>query len=69
MKALERLFVLYPKWIGKVNFVQVAVPSRTNVKEYQELKESIDKLVGSINGAFSTPSWSPITYESFLSYQ
>jgi trehalose 6-phosphate synthase/phosphatase len=40
----------------------VAVPSRTDVKEYQELKEDIDKLVGSINGSFSTPSWSPIRY-------
>ncbi len=39
---------------------QVAVPSRTDVKEYQELKEDIDKLVGCINGHFSTPSWSPI---------
>ena len=39
---------------------QVAVPSRTDVKEYQELKEEIDKLVGCINGQFSTPSWSPI---------
>jgi len=27
------------------------------VKEYQELKEDIDKLVGHINGKFSTPSW------------
>jgi trehalose-6-phosphate synthase len=42
--------------------VQVAVPSRTDVKEYQELKEDIDKLVGSINGSFSTPSWSPIRF-------
>jgi trehalose 6-phosphate synthase/phosphatase len=32
------------------------------VKEYQELKEAIDKLVGHINGKFSTPSWSPIRY-------
>ena len=35
---------------------------RTDVKEYQELKEAIDKLVGHINGKFSTPSWSPIRY-------
>ena len=40
--------------------LQVAVPSRTDVKEYRELKEEIDKLVGCINGQFSTPAWSPI---------
>jgi trehalose 6-phosphate synthase/phosphatase len=32
------------------------------VKEYQDLKEEMDKLVGMINGKFSTPLWSPIRY-------
>jgi len=62
LKAFERFFLKYPKWREKVILLQVAVPSRTDVKEYQELKEEIDKLVGSINGSFSTPSWSPIRY-------
>lgn len=42
--------------------MQVAVPSRTDVKEYIDLKEDMDKLVGQINGKFSTPTWSPIRY-------
>merc|ERR1719341_1296349 len=62
LKSFQRFLVKYPKWIGKVLLLQVAVPSRTDVKEYQELKEDIDKLVGCINGQFSTPSWSPIRY-------
>ncbi len=62
MRALHRTLEKYPKWRGKVNFIQVAVPSRTDVKEYRELKENIDRLVGSINGQFSTASWSPIRY-------
>ena len=45
-----------------MTFLQVAVPSRTDVKEYQELKSEIDQLVGHINGRFSTPAWSPIRY-------
>ena len=28
----------------------------------QDLKETIDRLVGNINGAFSTAAWSPIRY-------
>lgn len=62
LKAFQRFFIKYPKWREKVILLQVAVPSRTDVKEYQELKEEIDKLVGSINGSFSTPTWSPIRY-------
>lgn len=62
LKALECMYSSYPEWIGKVTFLQVAVPSRIDVKEYQELKAEIDKLVGHINGKFSTPAWSPIRY-------
>merc|ERR1719341_2340379 len=62
LKSFRRLLEKYPKWIEKVILLQVAVPSRTEVKEYHELKEEIDKLVGCINGLFSTPSWSPIRY-------
>ena len=43
-------------------FTQIAVPSRTDVKEYQDLKEEMDQMVGRINGKFSTPNWSPIRY-------
>ena len=60
LRSLQRLLIKYPKWIGKVMMLQVAVPSRTDVKEYKEVKEEIDKLVGCINGQFSTPAWSPI---------
>lgn len=38
------------------------MPSRTDVKEYQDLKEELDQLVGRINGRFTTPNWSPIRY-------
>ena len=45
-----------------VDAFQVAVPSRTDVLEYKDLKETIDKMVGAINGKYSTPAWSPIRY-------
>jgi trehalose 6-phosphate synthase/phosphatase len=38
------------------------VPSRTDVLEYQDLKEEIDLLVGRLNGKFSFPKWLPILY-------
>ena len=60
--AFERLLEDHPEYIECVLFIQVAVPSRSDVREYQELKERIDKLVGMINGKFSTSQWSPIRY-------
>ncbi|CAH1407753.1 unnamed protein product [Nezara viridula] len=60
--GFQRLLEKKPDLIGKVTLLQIAVPSRQDVKEYQDLKEAMDKLVGNINGQFSTPKWSPIRY-------
>lgn len=60
--AVERLFDLYPDFRGRVSFVQIAVPSRTAVKEYEDLKRNVDETVGRINGRFSNSGWTPIIY-------
>ncbi|KAB7507035.1 Bifunctional trehalose-6-phosphate synthase/phosphatase [Armadillidium nasatum] len=62
IKAFEHLLEKYPEHKENVIFFQVAVPSRTDVLVYQELKEELDQLIGSVNGKFSTPNWSPIRY-------
>ncbi|XP_018007795.1 alpha,alpha-trehalose-phosphate synthase [UDP-forming] [Hyalella azteca] len=62
IKAFERFLEKHPEQIEKVVFIQVAVPSRTDVKEYQELKEELDMEIGKLNGRFSTANWSPIRY-------
>lgn len=62
IRAFELLLEKYPEHKENVTFFQVAVPSRTDVVEYQELKEELDQMIGSVNGKFSTPNWSPIKY-------
>lgn len=47
---------------GKVVLIQVAVPSREGIGEYQNLQGEIDGLVGEINGEFGIAEWSPIAY-------
>ena len=56
--ALERFDDLR----NNVSLVQVVVPSRENVPEYQRLKTEIEGLVGEINGEFTQPGWIPIHY-------
>ncbi|KAF4532499.1 hypothetical protein B566_EDAN003075 [Ephemera danica] len=60
--AFERLLEKHPEHLGQVTFLQVSVPSRTDVREYRQLKEEMDQLIGRINGRFSNPNWSPIRY-------
>jgi trehalose 6-phosphate synthase/phosphatase len=60
--AFERLLERHPEHREKVVLLQLAVPSRSQVNEYRELKRKIDELVGSVNGRFATATWSPVRY-------
>src|SRR5881394_2963051 len=56
--ALER----HPELRGRVVLIQVVVPSRVEIPRYHEFKDRIDRLVGDINGRFSTDTWLPVHY-------
>ncbi len=62
IRAYEYFLEKYPEFKEKVRLVMLAVPSRSNVPQYQLLKKEVDELVGRINGKFSTVSWTPIWY-------
>lgn len=62
LRAFDRFLEKYPEYCGKVVLVMVAVPSRTNVKEYIDLKREVDELTGKINGKYGTINWMPILY-------
>lgn len=60
--AVERLLEREPAWRGKLRLVQLSVPSRERVDEYQEFRQSVELLVGRINGAYGTVDDVPIHY-------
>jgi trehalose 6-phosphate synthase len=62
LHALEVFLTQHPEWIGKVVLVQVAVPSRQDVEEYQNLRNVVNELVGRINGKFGTVEFMPIHF-------
>ena len=62
INAFEYFLNKYPKYKEKVRLIILAVPSRSNVPQYQLLKREIDELVGRINGELSTVNWTPIWY-------
>ena len=61
-QAIARLLEGHPELQERVVFVEVGVPSRTRIAEYQRLNEEIDELVESINWKFQTDAWKPILY-------
>ena len=62
IKAFEYFLDRHPEYKEKVRLIILAVPSRSQVPQYQVLKKEIDELVGRINGELSTVSWTPIWY-------
>jgi len=57
--ALKR----YPDLRGQVSLVQLVVPSREDIPEYDRMRKEIEQLVGQIQGEFTTSSWVPIHYQ------
>jgi trehalose 6-phosphate synthase len=62
MRAIDRVLEMEPSLKGKVSLLQVAVPSRGNIKAYRELKTELAALIGEINGHHGEVDWMPIRY-------
>ena len=62
IQAFERFIEDNPQYQGKVTLMLIVVPSRSQVGQYQELRNEVDTLVGRVDGRFRTFGWSPIQY-------
>ncbi|MCC6277228.1 MAG: trehalose-6-phosphate synthase [Oligoflexia bacterium] len=58
--AVERLLELYPEWIGKFTFVQIAAPTRTSIDQYQNFESQVRAMARKINDRFGRPGYEPI---------
>jgi trehalose 6-phosphate synthase/phosphatase len=62
MVAFREALRRYPELQGTTTLIQVVIPSREDVPEYQALRATVERLVGEINGEFTQPGWVPIHY-------
>jgi trehalose 6-phosphate synthase/phosphatase len=62
LRAYRKLLQRAPHLRGKIVLVQVAVPSRERIPEYDRLRHAVNGLVGEVNGEFGTPDWTPVVY-------
>jgi trehalose 6-phosphate synthase/phosphatase len=60
--GFERFLEENPNFHRQVTLVLIAVPSRTRVADYVQLKREIDEQIGRITGRFSSEGWVPIRY-------
>jgi trehalose 6-phosphate synthase len=60
--AIDLLLDAHPEYLGELTFVQVGVPSRTNISSYSELNEQICSQVETVNRKHGGRQWQPIHF-------
>src|SRR5690625_7575605 len=60
LKALDFLWERYPELREVLTFVEVAVPSRTDIAAYDELTHKGERLAGEANERYGTPPRRPL---------
>jgi trehalose 6-phosphate synthase len=62
VRAFDRMLEIEPAWKRRVALLQVAVPSRGNIRAYRELKTELAALVSEVNARHGEVDWTPIRY-------
>jgi trehalose 6-phosphate synthase/phosphatase len=62
LRAFANLLERFPEVRGRIHLVQVVVPSRVGIPEYDGLRLEIEQLVGRINGRYGELGWVPVHY-------
>jgi trehalose 6-phosphate synthase len=60
--AFGQLLETYPETRGRIVFMQIAPPSRSEVPEYQEIRQTLAASAGNINGRYGEFDWTPLRY-------
>ena len=61
-EAFEQVLRSYPKWHGKLTFLQITPKSRSAIAEYGAMEQELDTLSGRINADYGDALWTPIRF-------
>jgi len=62
LRGVELFLEENPEYRERFTFLQIAVPSRTENRDYRELRRLVEETVGRINGRFGTLRHVPVLY-------
>jgi len=62
LEAFDLFLSENPQYRGAVTLIMVAVPTRTGVEAYRELRSRLEQMVGRINGEYGTMGYVPVWY-------
>lgn len=61
-QAYQHFLEAYPDNLGRITYIQIAPLSRTDVRAYVEIRQSLEQAAGRTNGRFADTDWTPIRY-------
>ena len=62
LEAFDRLLDNHPEYIGKVQMVQIGVPSRTGLEDYQQVVNAIEERCAALNARYGAADWQPVRF-------
>jgi trehalose 6-phosphate synthase len=62
LEAIDLLLESKPEYRERLRFVQIGVPSRSDISDYAELSAAIQGQVAAINQKWHTTCWEPIVF-------
>lgn len=63
LKAVEIFLRKYPQYQERFTFVQIAAPSRSKIKKYQDFTQDVKQEVERINSLYKRKNWKPIVLD------
>jgi trehalose 6-phosphate synthase len=61
-RAFRRFLETYPQHCKLATLMQIAPPTREDVKAYSDIRHELEALSGEINGQFGDFDWTPVRY-------
>jgi alpha,alpha-trehalose-phosphate synthase [UDP-forming] len=62
LEAFDRLLDSHPEYLGKVKMVQIGVPSRTGLEDYQHVVTNIEERCAALNTRYARGGWEPVLF-------
>lgn len=60
--AVERFLERHPEWRDKIRYLQITVPSRSQVESYARLRKELNEIAGRINATHGSVRSLPVHY-------
>ncbi len=62
LEAFDRLLDTHPEHLGRVKLIQIGVPSRTGLEDYQQVVAQIEEKCAALNARYSNEDWEPVLF-------